>query len=392
MTPDSPAPSDGLDPRALDVDAVRDDTLVPATPADEHRERARQSAADLVGLVGPGAQVAEDARERIDSLGRDLQLEATRQSQLLLGPVRDLGEHGAEGGAVAQGLIDLRMQVESLDPADLEFSPGWPERLLGFIPGIGNPLKRYFAKYQTAQTTIDSIIKSLEGGRDQLRRDNVTLADDQAGMRETARQLSGQVAFAQALDAELDEHVRASEGQSNGLTEAIQQSLQFPLRQRVIDLQQQLAVAQQGIVASEIVIRNNRELMRGVDRAVSVTTSALRTAVSVAFALAHQRIVLDKIEAVNQTTSSIISGTAERLRTQGTEIQARAASSQLDMEHLKAAFADVRTALDDLSNYRRDALPQLSETIAQLNQMTGEAARRIADLGSVEIEGSAPDA
>src|SRR5690606_42135790 len=44
----------------------------------------------------------------------------------------------------------------------------------------------------------------------------------------------------------------------------MEEELLFPLRQRILDLQQQLAVSQQGILALEVVIRNNRELIRGV--------------------------------------------------------------------------------------------------------------------------------
>ena len=77
-----------------------------------------------------------------------------------------------------------------------------------------------------------------------------------------------------------------------------------------MDLQQQLAVNQQGVLATALIIRNNRELVRGVDRAIDVTISALQVAVAVAMAVAHQKVVLDKVEALNRTTSDMIAGTA----------------------------------------------------------------------------------
>ena len=51
----------------------------------------------------------------------------------------------------------------------------------------------------------------------------------------------------------------------------IQEELLFPLRQRTQDLQQQLVVNQQGFLAMEIIIRNNKELIRGVDRCLNVS-------------------------------------------------------------------------------------------------------------------------
>ena len=160
----------------------------------------------------------------------------------------------------------------------------------------------------------------------------------------------------------------------------VEEELLFPLRQRIVDLQQQVAVSQQGVLALEVVIRNNRELIRGVDRAINVTVSALNVAVTVALGLANQRLVLDRVAALNQTTSALIAGTAQALRTQGVDIQTRAASTMLDMGQLEQAFADVLGAIDDLSRYRREALPKLDaqiDRLAALASQGGEAIRRM---------------
>ena len=53
---------------------------------------------------------------------------------------------------------------------------------------------------------------------------------------------------------------------------------------------------QQGIIAMEVIRRNNLELIRAVSRAENVTVAALRTAVTVAGALYHQKIVLEKVQ------------------------------------------------------------------------------------------------
>ena len=58
-----------------------------------------------------------------------------------------------------------------------------------------------------------------------------------------------------------------------------------------------IVVNQQGIMAIEVVIRNNKELIRGVERAKNVTISALKiSAWIVASALYNQKIVLKKIQ------------------------------------------------------------------------------------------------
>ena len=71
----------------------------------------------------------------------------------------------------------------------------------------------------------------------------------------------------------------------------------FALRQRRSDLQQQLSVNRQDVLTMEIIIRNNKGLIRGVNRALNVTVGALQVAVTVAMALENQKIVLNKVTA-----------------------------------------------------------------------------------------------
>jgi uncharacterized protein YaaN involved in tellurite resistance len=267
--------------------------------------------------------------------------------------------------------------VESLDPARFDFEPGWLSRVIGYFPGIGTPMKRYFSKYESAQSVIDAIINSLELGRDQLKRDNITLNEDQKRMRELTRKLEKSIKLAQLIDAKLQHTLERDISQEDPKHKFISEELLFPLRQRVIDLQQQLAVNQQGVLATELVIRNNKELARGVDRALSVTVNALQVAVTVALALANQKIVLDKVTALSETTSNLIANTAERLKTQGTEIHKQASASHLDMEKLKQAFADINEAMDEITKFRIESLPKMAETIIEMDKLTAEAEEKI---------------
>jgi uncharacterized protein YaaN involved in tellurite resistance len=57
------------------------------------------------------------------------------------------------------------------------------------------------------------------------------------------------------------------------------------LRQRIVDLQQQLAVYRQAMVACGLIIKYNQELIRGVNRALNVTVSALETATTIALTI-----------------------------------------------------------------------------------------------------------
>jgi len=322
-----------------------------------------------------------DAQQRtraaIETMGAQTQKEAARRSQMLKEPVSKLYERSEDGGEVANALIDLKMKVEDLDPGKVDLEAGWFTRMLGRIPGVGTPLKRYFSRYESASTVIDAIIHSLKDGQEQLKRDNLTLQEDQKRMRELTHKLERAVKLGQLIDARLLDRLETEIPSDDPRHKFIQEELLFPLRQRIQDLQQQLLVNQQGVLTVEMIIRNNKELIRGVSRALNVTVSALQVAVTLALALANQRIVLEKVQALSETTSNLIAGTASRLKTQGAAIHKQASGTQLDMDSLRQAFSDIRDALADISKYRQEALPKMAERIVQMDRLAGESEQAI---------------
>lgn len=339
--------------------------------------RAGELVASLLD-IGDGDVDAEDrAKNAVETMGRALQQAAAHKSAMLRAPIKELSRHAEDGGPVANALVDLKLQVEELDPNKFDFEAGWLSRLVGMLPGVGTPLKRYFTKYESSQTVIDAIIRSLDRGKDQLNRDNVTLGEDQKSMRTLTRTLERQIELAQLMDAKIQHKLDREIAADDPRRGFIQDEILFPLRQRIMDLQQQLAVNQQGVLSTAIIIGNNKELIRGVDRALDVTVSALQVAVTVALALAHQKIVLDKVEAINKTTSELIASTAAQLKRQGATIHTRASSASLDMESLKTAFADINAAMEEISTYRREALPQMAQTILEFDKLAEEGEKAI---------------
>jgi uncharacterized protein YaaN involved in tellurite resistance len=359
--------------------ALPEPTSIQATPGSDADldKKADEYVSKLLTVDPANNADADQSKASMETVGLDLQKKAAALSEMLKRPLADLSRRSEEGGPVAKSIIDLKMQVEELDPNKLDFSPGWFSRTLGKLPGVGSPLKRYFSKYESAQTVIAAIVRSLEQGRDQLGRDNITLSEDQKRMREMTQKLEKTIQLAQLIDQKLQYKLDRETSPGSPQQKFISEELHFPLRQRIMDLQQQLAVNQQGVLAMELVIRNNKELIRGVNRSLNVTVNALQTAVTVAMALENQKIVLDKMDAINQTTSNLISGTAQRLRTQGVEIQKRASTTQLNMDSLKAAFADIQGAIEDISQFRTQALPQMASTIGELDKLSSEVKKEV---------------
>ena len=113
-------------------------------------------------------------------------------------------------------------------------------------------------------------------------------------------------------------------------------------------------------------------MIRGVRRAKNVTVSALRTGVMVASALYDQKIVMDKINILNKTTEDIIQTTSHMLKDQGAQIQKQSAETMISPEVLKQSFAEAIQAIEDVSNYKIQALPKMKESINVFSEMAND--------------------
>ncbi|MGR8935208.1 MAG: toxic anion resistance protein [Gammaproteobacteria bacterium] len=370
---------------AFEENAVKQELTLtkPFEDADhELQKRAKASIDELLKIDPNNVKEKNSCVAAVDAIGVELQKMAARRSDMLKQSIKTLSKTGDDGGPVATSLMNLRNKVEELDPNKFDFSTTWLRRTLSGLPFIGTPIQEYFAQYQAADTVISDIVASLEKGKDQLKRDNITLEDDQQYMYELAEKLKKAVTFAEMVDRGLSEKVDQELPSDDSKTVFIMEEVMFPLRQRIMDLQQQLAVAQQAILTIEVIKRNNKELIRGVSRALGVTINALQVAVTLSLALANQKIVLEKIEAVNKTTDSLIASTAEKLKTQGVAIHKQASSAQLSMDTLRQAFADIEAAFQDISTFRREALGNMAATIVEMDEYAARAEKTIQKMES----------
>jgi uncharacterized protein YaaN involved in tellurite resistance len=318
----------------------------------------------------------------VTNLGRDVQVEMAKQSQMLSQPMTILVHEAEDGGKVATSLLSLQEQVNIINPNRVDFTMSTIRRLLAKLPGVGTALSRWFAKYQAVSAVISDIVKSLKDGKSQLERDNTTLQDDQRRMRELTFKLEEYIKLGQLLDQKLAAAIESQVASNDDRMKFLQEEVLFPLRQRVTDLQQQLAVNQQGILATEVIIRNNHELVKGVDRALNVTITALNTAATLQVALVRQGKVLTGVQAVTETTNELLVETSETLKNQGVEIQKQASQAQLDVEMLKTAFNNVEQALNDISSFRREALPEMAKSIVAMDDLTKKMSDSIETMQS----------
>ncbi|MFJ1972188.1 toxic anion resistance protein [Streptomyces sp. NPDC087903] len=331
------------------------------------RDMADKAAAYVNSLAALDARSPEFAGKvgEITGLGAGEMRTATAQSNRMLErAVRSLPAKGGDAQAqVAGSLVELRRVVEDLDPRDLPAARG--RRFLSRLPG-GNKLRDHVARYASSQGTLNTIVGSLRGGQDELRRDNAALQTERVHLWETMGKLQEYVVLTEALDTAVEQHLTGVGAADPAQADTLRADVLFPVRQKHQDLLTQLAVFAQGYLAMGVVRRNNDELIKGVDRAATTTVSALRVSVMLASALDNQRMVVDQVNALRGTTEDLIRGNAEMLATQSGEIQRIAADPAVGAETLRSAFQQIYRTLDAIDTYKVQATEAIAVTVESL--------------------------
>ena len=307
----------------------------------------------------------------------DIRRAAESSNRLLQSPVKALQEGGlSQGSKVGKTLLELRRTVEELDPSQAQGA----KKVLGMIP-FGDRITDYFRKYQSAQSHLNGILHSLRNGQDELQRDNVALNLEKQQLWDSMGRLNQYVYIAERLDAKLAAQIATLDASDPAKAKALREDVLFYVRQKHQDLLTQLAVSIQNYLAIDIVIKNNIELIKGVDRATTTTISALRTAVIVAQALGNQQLVLDQITALNTTTSGLIERTSEMLKDNSIRIQEQAASATIGLPQLQRAFQNIYATMDAIDTFKVQALDNMAATIGTLE---GEVAKSRSYLDRVQ--------
>ncbi|MDR1833116.1 MAG: toxic anion resistance protein [Propionibacteriaceae bacterium] len=315
--------------------------------------------------VEPGSPEATAQADAVRAMGdADIRKAAETSNRLLQTPVRAVQQGGvAEGSNIAKALLELRKTVEQLDPAGAR---GEQKTILGIFPAGGGKMTNYFRQYQDSQTHINAILHALRSGQDELGKDNAALTLEKQHLWEIMKRLNQYVYLAERLDFKLEAQINQIEHTDPGRAKALREDVLFYARQKHQDLLTQLAVSVQSYLALDVIIKNNIELIKGVDRASTTTVSALRTAVIVAQALSNQKLVLDQITALNTTTSQIIESTSVALRQNSSEILGQAASATVGLQQLQNAFVNIYTTMDTIDQFKAQALESMSQTIGVL--------------------------
>jgi uncharacterized protein YaaN involved in tellurite resistance len=346
----APAPIDPVEPG----DAERGITVAPDVAA-----RIDAMVGDFIETISSLDAHDDEYRRRIDDVNRlgEREIIATSQmsTRLLDRPVRAMTGILGRKAPVARNLVELRYLVEDLNPARYDLAKVDPRKL-------GDRLDGYFDRYSKAQPRIQAILGALTDSRHALQADNAAIAQEVRALWTEMETLRQYAYLARTLDRALETHIESLATSDPGSARTLSMDVLFPVRQRLQDLLTQLAVATQGYAALRIVHQNNHEVIRAIQTASTTTTAAMRTAVMVAQAFAHQRLALAQLNAASEVAAAL------------------AAGSGVDLAALQAAWDNVSATLDQIDSYKSTAMATMKVTVHELTAQVERSRAHVAHL------------
>lgn len=316
--------------------------------------------------------VFDEKVNAIHQLGSaEIRASAQIANRMLDRPAKSMDKALFNNSPIAKSLTELRSVVEDLDPSR-QGSLSSPRKFLGIIP-MGKSVQDYFRKYQSSQTHINAIIESLYHGKDELMKDNASIEQEKVNMWALMQSLRQYIYVGQKIDKRLEQKIGELEATDPEKARVVKEELLFYVRQKNMDFLTQLAVNIQGYLALDMIRKNNLELIKGVDRATTTTIAALRTAVMVSQALSSQKLVLDQINALNSTTSSLIESTSVMLKRQTAQVHEQASGSSVDLEKLQKSFNHIYETMHAIDVFKVKALGNMQQTLHVLTQEVDRA-------------------
>ena len=316
--------------------------------------------------------VFDEKVKAIHQLGSaEIRASAQIANRMLDRPAKSMDKALFDNSPIAKSLTELRSVVEDLDPSR-QGSLSSPRKFLGIIP-MGKSVQDYFRKYQSSQTHINAIIESLYHGKDELMKDNASIEQEKVNMWALMQSLRQYIYVGKKIDERLEHKIGELEATDPEKARVVKEELLFYVRQKNMDFLTQLAVNIQGYLALDMIRKNNLELIKGVDRATTTTIAALRTAVMVSQALSSQKLVLDQINALNSTTSSLIESTSVMLKRQTAQVHEQASGSSVDLEKLQKSFNHIYETMQAIDAFKVKALGNMQQTLHVLTQEVDRA-------------------
>ena len=314
--------------------------------------------ADLTNLVDQRKII-----KRVENFGVETLNMAEQRSKNLSAMISKMTANATSDNQLDKNLDRLEKEIRTLNPSGIDFS-----KVVGGIQKIFSPITKYFNKLEQEDEKIEDIISSLNVGRSILSNDNITLELEIDKISDTIQMLELEYDVGNKIKDRIQsivDEARAS-GEDTKKVKFYEDEVIIPMEKKLFDIKQVIIVNQQSILAMDIIRRNNKELIRNVDRIKNVTLVAVNTAVLVAKSIYNQKVVLKKINSLNDASGNLISYTNNELSQEGEIIAKDISANDISVQGLKDAFENAFKAFEEVSKSNKESNQKLNEELLEI--------------------------
>lgn len=231
-------------------------------------------------------QTYREYEKKVDSFAQTIIKKVESRSKLFGDTVNQVANSIGCENNIEENIANLNEIVKKLDPSSVNFIA---KKSIFF-----NPTKSYLKRIKSEEGNVNIFLENLNKEKEILKRDNITLEIEMGHLEDIIKQINNEYEQGNNLKNEINEKIK--ELNDKNKEKYYIQNVIEPLEKKLFDIKQMAIVKEQSRLALEIIYRNNKEIIRNLDRVQNVTMEALKTAIFVANSLHNQKAVLNKIQ------------------------------------------------------------------------------------------------
>ena len=307
--------------------------------------KTKTQAEDLINADFSNLIKRREIVKRIDNFAVESLNLAESRSKNLSSTISKMTQDTTTDNELDSNLEKLEREIRTLDPSMINFS-----KIKKGIGKLFDPVTKYFSKFEQEEGKIEDIINSLNVGRNILSNDNITLDLEMEKIANTIMMLESEYEAGNNLKEQIQKFIdeAIANGESKEKTDFYENEVVVPLEKKLFDIKQIIIVNRQSSLAMEIIRKNNKELIRNVDKIKNVTLVAVNTACMVAKSIYNQKIILKKINAMDNSTNNLIKSTSQELKKESESISAELKHVDISIDGLKNSFSNAFAVFDEV--------------------------------------------
>lgn len=368
---------------STEIAATKHEPPAPKNMTDAQVEELRTQAQTVARQLEEASGSKEmEIIDAIAGLGLQAQRHAASELGLLKARMRDAFNRADSTEQVTTDLVELRMALKQIAPAELSQQSLFG-RLLDLLPfrrGILRLLEKIAMRYEPVSRQVVVIETRLRQGRMMLTRDNVELRKLYEQVEAQQPIVQKNALLGELLMGELQALIQRTAQPRK--KETIQSAL-HDVAMRVQDLRTMQEVHSQFFVSIEMTRQNNSRLGQAVDRTITLAINVVTVGLAIQVALARQQRVLEATQRTRKFLGDMIVTNADIIKRHTQEIGDVYNAPVVAVEKITQAHNALVEAIDMASQLRQEGIASAQQNISQLSRLAGALEERFAGMREV---------